>query len=117
MKKMEKVFGKHYLVEFVGCNPEIIKYIKDVKEIVLKAVQKSEATMLGENFHQFDPFGVSGYIFIQESHFSIHTWPEDQYAAFDILTCGDMYPDRAIKELSGGFQATKVDLRVFKRGF
>ena len=40
-------------------------------------------------FHRFQPHGVSGVVVIEESHLSIHTWPETGYAAMDFYTCGD----------------------------
>ena len=46
-------------------------------------------TILGDKFHKFEPHGVSGVILLSESHVSIHTWPEEGYAALDIFTCGE----------------------------
>jgi len=117
MARLTKEFGKHYIVEFIDCNPERIKFVDDVKDAFLSAAQKSEAGMLENAFHQFQPYGVSGMIFIEESHFSIHTWPEDRYVAFDVLTCGKMYPERAIDELEKYFEAQKVETKIIPRGF
>jgi S-adenosylmethionine decarboxylase len=117
MEKKRQEFGKHYLVEFVGCDPERLKTVDMVKAPFLEAAKLSGATLLGSQFHQFDPHGVSAMIFIAESHFSIHTWPESGYAAFDVLTCGVMEPERAIGHLKAFFKAKSVDIRVFSRGF
>ena len=114
---MRKEFGRHFLVEFIGCDAEKIKYVDDVKEIFLRAAEKSNATILNSCFHQFDPAGVSGLIFIAESHFSIHTWPEESYAAFDVFTCGEMQPELAIEEMRQGFCAQKVEAQIIPRGF
>ena len=73
--------------------------------------------MLDSFFHQFEPCGMSGVIFIAESHFSIHTWPEDGYAGMDILTCGEMYPERSIEFLREAFEAQDVKVDVIPRGF
>lgn len=117
MAKDFKEFGKHYLVEFIGCDPKRIRTVKEVKEPFLEAARLSGATMLGNQFHQFKPQGMSAMIFIAESHFSLHTWPEHGYAAFDVLTCGVMEPERAIEHLKVFFKAKSVEVRILSRGF
>lgn len=117
MVELQKKFGKHYLVELICCNPEKIKFVEGVKDTFLRSAEASQATILESFFYQFDPHGVSGVIFIAESHFSIHTWPEDKYAGVDILTCGEMYPERAIEVLKNEFQAKEVKTDIIARGF
>ena len=117
MSGLTKEFGKHYLVEYVGCNPKKLKFVEDVRPLFLRAAEKSRATIIQSFFHQFEPAGVTGIIMIAESHFSVHTWPENTYASFDILTCGEMEPEAAIEELRTGFEAQRVDVRVFPRGY
>jgi S-adenosylmethionine decarboxylase len=39
---------------------------------------------------------VSGVLVLAESHVSIHTWPERDYAALDIFVCGDCDPYKAL---------------------
>lgn len=114
---MIKEFGKHYLVEYVDCNPRKMEFVDDVRPLFLRAAEKSRATVIQSFFHQFEPRGVTGIIMIAESHFSVHTWPEDNYVSFDILTCGEMDPQAAIEELRAGFEAKRVDVRVVARGY
>ncbi len=109
-------YGQHYLIELIHCDGEKLKFVPAVKKVLLQAAKKSKAKLLKSYFHQFRPFGVSGVLFIKESHFSIHTWPEDNYAGVDIQTCGFMYPQRAIEELKNKFYAQKVKVRIFRRG-
>lgn len=113
---MEKEFGKHYVVELVACHTEKIKFVKDVQEVMLRAAEKSRAVILEYHFHQFDPVGVSGFILIRESHFSIHTWPDSRYAALDIFTCGKMEPQLAIDEVKSSFEAGEVKIKTLPRG-
>lgn len=117
MNGQRRDFGKHYLVEFVGCDPEKIRTVDIVREPFLEAARASGATILNSHFHQFQPHGMSAMIFIAESHFSLHTWPEDGYAAFDVLTCGVMEPERTIEALRIFFGAARTEVRVFTRGF
>ncbi len=116
MTQPQKNHGKHYLVDFIDCDKERLKFAADVKEAFLEAAVKSEATILEHYFYQFDPIGVTGIILIAESHFAIHTWPEDGFAAFDILTCGQMYPERAIEALKETFSAKEVNTKLITRG-
>jgi S-adenosylmethionine decarboxylase len=52
-------------------------------------------TILTRTQHQFEPQGLTILYMLSESHISIHTFPEQQYLAFDIYTCRD-YEDDAI---------------------
>ncbi len=45
-------------------------------------------TVLGDVSHTFEPQGFTGLLLLSESHISIHTWPENNYAAMDVYTCG-----------------------------
>ena len=68
-----------------------------IETTLRQAVQLSGATLLHIHLHHFTPnAGVSGVAVLAESHISIHTWPERQYAALDVFMCGDADPYRAI---------------------
>jgi len=116
MKQIHKEFGKHYLVEFGGCDIEKLKFVDDVQNSLLRAAKDSKAVILNYFFHQFEPEGVTGIILIAESHFSIHTWPEDHYAAFDVLTCGNIDAECAIETLKTLFKAQEVKVNLIRRG-
>ena len=112
-----KDFGQHYLVDFSRCDPETLRFVGPTREIFLRAARESKATVVGEDFHQFDPEGVSGVVLIAESHLSVHTWPEDGFAAVDIFTCGEeMDADVAITVLSAAFRAEQTVVKVHTRG-
>ena len=117
MGNLKNEFGQHYLVELIGCNAEQIKHVKEVKAIFDRSAVEARATVINDSYYQFEPHGVSGIIFIAESHFAIHTWPDDCYAGCDILTCGDLEPERAIEVLKTGFEAKEVKIQIIARGF
>jgi S-adenosylmethionine decarboxylase len=52
--------------------------------------------------HKFSPTGVTVILILAETHISIHTWPESQYAALDVFICNEnVDPEvgwRAVKE-------------------
>jgi len=81
--------GRHILVEFVGCSASTLNDVDVIEKGMVDAAKSAGATVINSTFHHFSPFGVSGVVVIQESHLAIHTWPEYQYAAVDLFTCGD----------------------------
>jgi len=81
--------GKHMTIEYYECDSKILADAELVKHVFLQAAADSGATVIGSDFHNFEPQGVSGFVVIAESHFSVHTWPEHDYAAVDIFTCGE----------------------------
>ncbi len=105
-------FGKHYLIDLRDCDPETIKSVDPTREIVLRAAKECGATILDDYFHQFQPMGVSGVVLIAESHISVHTWPENGFAAADIFTCGEMKPQVAIDIMREGFRAKETTMKV-----
>lgn len=66
--------------------------------------------------HAFAPQGVTGVLLLEESHVSIHTWPEKGYAAVDFYTCGDGDPQRAKEILMRALMAQTCDERLLDRG-
>jgi S-adenosylmethionine decarboxylase len=109
--------GRHLLLELNGCNPKFLNDIKSVEEILVAAAKIAKATIVGAHFHQFSPFGISGVVVIAESHLSIHTWPEHNYAAVDIFTCGKtLLPELAAQFLVEKFQASQPFLVDLRRG-
>ncbi len=81
--------GKHVTLEFYDCDSVTLADAGRMKNAFLLAARESGASVIGADFHSFDPQGVSGFVIIAESHFSVHAWPEYEYAAVDIFTCGD----------------------------
>ncbi|MCB0352966.1 MAG: adenosylmethionine decarboxylase [Bdellovibrionales bacterium] len=108
--------GEHYLLEFIGCNVLRLQECETIRPALVRAAKAGNASIVGEQFHQFTPFGVTGVLLLAESHISIHTWPEHALAAVDIFTCGDtMNPDRIVRELREYLEATEVQIRIMKR--
>ena len=67
-------------------------------------------------FQPFEPQGVTGVVVVEESHLSIHTWPEHGYAAVDFFTCGDSLPEAAHKVLFDGLRAERAEKIFVERG-
>ncbi len=110
-----KYAGIHLLIE-VWKSP----YLADLpylEKVLRKCVQACQATLLNIDLHEFSPNGgVSGVAILQESHISIHTWPEYEYAAMDIFVCGTVDPYKAIPVIKEFLTPENVQISEIKRG-
>ncbi len=109
--------GWHILAEFYNVNPDLMKDVNPVKKILEKAVKESGLTPINSHYHQFEPFGVTGFVLLEESHISVHTWPEHGYLALDIFTCSNEDSTwKAFEVLKREFNPGKVDHFFKERG-
>lgn len=82
-----------------------------------ECAEKSGATLLHIHLHRFEPAGgISGVAVLAESHISVHTWPERDFAAFDIFMCGDTRPEEGLEVLKRVFVPRKMDIFEKRRG-
>jgi len=109
--------GRHILVEFYECSPEVLNDVTLIEKSMVEAARKAEATVINSTFHHFSPYGVSGVVVIQESHLAIHTWPEYGFASVDVFTCGDLVdPWIAFDYLKEAFESMHASPMELKRG-
>ncbi len=59
---------------------------------------------------------MTGVVLLAESHVTIHTWPEHDYAAVDVFLCGDCPPEEAVPILEDAFSPETVQQATFERG-
>ncbi len=106
--------GVHLLVDVRDA--ENLDNIKSIEEMLKLAACDAGATVLHSYMHQFEPHGVSGVVVLSESHISIHTWPERNYAAIDVFMCGDCDPYRTIERMKEFFNTTNITISEVRRG-
>ena len=114
-KDNAKFAGMHLLVDLWGASnlgdPAFID------RSLRAAANASGATILHSHFHHFSPNGgVSGILVLAESHVSIHTWPERNFAAIDLFMCGNCDPYDSVPTLTSAFQPQTINLLEQRRG-
>ncbi len=60
-------------------------------------------------------WGISGFVFIAESHISVHTFVERSYVNIDIFSCRDFDTEKAIEDLRNNFQLFKLRTSLIDR--
>lgn len=107
--------GTHLLVDLWGASR--LDEPGWIDQALREAAIVAGATILHSHFHHFTPNGgVSGVVVLAESHISIHTWPERNFAAIDLFMCGVCDPNLSIPVLRRAFSPDRVDVDEQRRG-
>ncbi len=81
--------GRQMTIDYYECRREALSDCASLEAAFVSAARTSGATVISASFHAFEPQGISGVVIIAESHFTVHAWPEHDYAAVDIFSCGE----------------------------
>jgi S-adenosylmethionine decarboxylase len=107
--------GTHLMVDLYGARR--LDNLEHVETTLRRCADASGAALL--HLHVYPVAangGVSGVAVLAGSHISIHSWPQQGYAALDVFMGGDAKPYRAIEVLRQAFEAREVALREHARG-
>jgi S-adenosylmethionine decarboxylase len=107
--------GAHLILDFWGGKK--LDDLELMERVLRQCVVKCGATLLHIHLHHFSPSGgISGVAVLAESHISVHTWPERNFAAFDIFMCGEAKPEEAIAILKRAFSPEVMKITENLRG-
>jgi S-adenosylmethionine decarboxylase len=111
------VEGDHCIADLWQCDKEILNDKKKIKKILKEAALASGATPLKYQDFKFNPNGITGVWILSESHISIHTYPEHEYAHVDIFTCGGRCrPEDGVKQIVEKLKSKKNKIINLARG-
>ena len=108
--------GRHCILELYDCDKSKLNDEAGIRTVLTLAAKLSGAKLLNLITHKFEPQGVTGLALLAESHISIHTWPENSYAAVDVFTCGDhAMPEKACEFLCKELRSQRSSLNNLQR--
>lgn len=111
-----KPLGQHYLLECDGVEPSLLANPQQLEQILCQAAQQAQAHIVFAHLHHFgEGQGVTGVLVLQESHITIHTWPEYAYAALDVFMCGQAQPQLAVAYLIEQLQPQQHRWQMIER--
>ncbi len=79
--------GLHILGELYSKETAALTDICLVKDKISVAISDAGLHQVGFAEHSFDGGGYTLVALLAESHVSLHTWPEYQYATLDVFVC------------------------------
>ena len=107
--------GAHLIIDLYDA--ERLDDLDHIEAALRRCVDEAGATLLHIHLHHFEPNGgVSGVAVLAESHISIHSWPENGYAALDVFMCGDAKPEACVPVLRKAFKPKKIAVSELLRG-
>ena len=113
--KTVKYAGVHLIAEF--WDGKNIDDKEEMEKLLVEASKEANNTPLKVAVHKFWPQGIMGVVLLAESHIALHYWPEYNYLAVDIFTCGDhSQPEKALEYLEKEIKPKKVEVKEIKRG-
>lgn len=116
-------FGLHVMLELYDCDPQILSDDNLVFTVLDKLPDKIGMNKLitpqvvhtpGNN--KRDPGGWSGFVIIQESHISIHTFVKRRFVTADVYSCKEFDPYIAIDYFKKMFKTDDIEYGIEQRG-
>ena len=110
------IIGHHCTWDVYNCQSDKLCYVPYIEEVLNKVVEELKLTKVNSAFKQFEPVGVTGFILLSESHISIHTWPEHNFAAIDVFSCQSFNVEMVNTMLKKFLGSDKVECQQLHRG-
>jgi S-adenosylmethionine/arginine decarboxylase-like enzyme len=83
----------------------------------IKKVIENNLTVVNKVEHKFTPQGETVVFILSESHFTIHTYPENRFISMDIYVCNlETNLDKIVEEISAKIPFAEVDKKILERG-
>ena len=121
--------GKHIILDLHEVNSNTLQSITSenfdiFNHFIEYILSTSNITLLAKNVHFFDLIvenkkingAFTALYLLGESHLSIHTWPERNYIAIDIFTCGECDVHSVAERISVYFEPKEKRINVLSRG-
>jgi len=117
------MYGPHLTLDMYGCEKDKLQSVNFIYEFLDGLPSKiGMRKILPPYVFKYDggekpeDWGISGIVLIAESHIAIHTYPEKNYASFDIFSCKDFDIYETAKMVIKIFGAKSYEKNYTQRG-
>lgn len=119
-KPKSRPYGLHLLLDGYKADSEKLADVSLLYETLSSLPDKIGMKRVGFphiiRFTEPPIAGISGFIFIVESHISIHTYAQQQFISVDIYSCREFNANTAISFLKRTYVIKKMETSLVKRG-
>jgi len=117
------MYGPHLTLDMYGCEKEKLQNVNFIYEFLDALPQKIGMRKIFPPYvikydggEKPEDWGISGIVLIAESHIAIHTYPEKNYASFDIFSCKDFDVDETARMVIKMLGAKTYEKNYTQRG-
>lgn len=118
--KRTKVYGMHVTVDGYNGDPDKLADVSLVYETLNNMPAMIGMQKVGFphiiQFTEGDIAGLSGFVFILESHISVHTYAKKGFLSFDAFSCKPFDEQVLYDELKKAFGVSELETNVLERG-
>lgn len=81
--------GIHLVGDLYHCNckPETLIQAETALDACVQKCTEQGLTVIGKSLYGFENSGYTLAVLLAESHFTLHTWPENNSVAMDVYVC------------------------------
>lgn len=116
-------FGLHLMLDMYNCSPAslndkslVLTLLDTLPERLGMKKLTSPVVVFTEGNNIKDPGGWSGFVMIQESHISIHTFIKRRFVSIDVYSCKQFNTALTIDFFKHTFHTHDVDTSIEVRG-
>ena len=119
----QRPFGLHLMVDAYNCDKNILDNANSLYDFLdklpgkvgMKKMTKPYlVTTPGNEGH--DPGGWSGFVIIEESHVSVHTFIKRKFVTIDVYSCKTFDTDLVLNEIKRIFKTDDLEVYTQVRG-
>ena len=111
----------HLVIDGYGDNPRLMDDEQSIYQLLdsypaqIGMTKISSPLVFRYSGSKPEDWGISGFVFIAESHISLHTFVERCYINIDVFSCKDFDAEQVINDFKEKFQLTKLSSRLINR--
>ena len=112
------IVGTEWIIEAEGCEAEKLRDIETLRRVFAGIIADLNLKTVGDGFwHQFPgERGITGLVALTESHLACHTYPEHNFATFNLYCCRTRPEWNWEANLSEMLGAKTVSVKKIQRG-
>ncbi len=113
----------HLIIDGFGKNKDILQDENYIYELLDSYPAKIGMTKIsGPIVFRYsgkkpEDWGISGLVFIAESHIGVHTFVERNFINIDVFSCKDFDPHRVINDLKEKFELIRMRSSIVRRNW
>ena len=90
--------GISLLLELYECKAPALHSAEALEQLFLAGLTNAGFETVDHILHRFPGQGVTLVYILRQSHATLHTWPEKEYASVDVFSCGKLAAVRPAPE-------------------